>query len=616
MRYTKTSMRFAAAALSALIGMSVGFGPAGSVYAADYQRVNGSYQLKDGTNIKEVIARGIDVSRWQGNIDWTSVAADDVSFVMLGTRSKGVTDPNFHANVQGASAAGLNVGAYIYSLATTTDMARAEADFVLDLVKDYPISFPIAFDAEDSSTLGTLPPYEVSQIINAFCDRIREAGYYPIVYANDYWLANKIDLSQMKNDIWVARYEAKHTFENPVMWQVTSTGQIQGINTNVDINFLYQDFNQTIPGNLWRTIGGRTYYYQNYSMQRDTWINDGTGWFFMNNEGQPSTGWFDKDGMRYYLDDTTGRMFTGWKNLSDKWYFFNAGGSMNTGWLLDNGAKYYLNSDGTMATGWIDLNGQYYYMDESSGHMKTGWMDLNGKRYYLQDSGVMSTGWLDLNNTRYYLNNDGTLVTGWHMDGLSKYYMAEDGSMATGWKQLDNTWYYFNPNGIMSTGWISPDGNWYYLSNEGKMQSGWLEDGGAKYYLSNSSGKMTVGWREIDGSWYYFGGSGSMETGMITVGDKQYYMNPSDGKMKASETFLLDGVSYTADASGVCAITPTETPTETPAETPAGTPEETAAETQPGDSPGTGTPGSPSESSSSAPGSETAPQKEIGPGIH
>ena len=208
MRHKKIGIRFAAAALCAFMGMSAGFGPAMNSWAAGYEKVNGYYQLADGTVIEQVISRGIDVSRWQGNVNWAAVAADDVSFVMLGTRSKGVVDPNFHTNVQGASAAGLKVGAYIYSLATTPEMARAEADFVLSLVKDYPISFPIAFDAEDSATLGTLPPAQVSEVINAFCQRIADAGYYPIVYANDYWLSNKIDLSNMHYDIWVARYEA------------------------------------------------------------------------------------------------------------------------------------------------------------------------------------------------------------------------------------------------------------------------------------------------------------------------------------------------------------------------------------------------------------------------
>lgn len=605
MRHKKTGAQFAAAALCAILGMSAGFGPIMDSQASAYERVNGHYQLADGTVIENAIGRGIDVSRWQGNVNWAAVAADDVSFVMLGTRSKGAVDPNFHTNVQGASAAGLKVGAYIYSLATTPDMARAEADFVLGLVKDYPISFPIAFDAEDSATLGTLPPAQVSEVINAFCQRIADAGYYPIVYANDYWLSKKIDLSKMSYDVWVARYEAKHVFPNPIMWQVSSTGSIDGINGNVDIDFLYKDLTPKLPGNMWRTIGGNTYYYQNYSIQKNAWINDGSGWFYMNQEGLPATGWFDKDGLRYYLDETSGRMNTGWKQLSDKWYFFNPSGSMNTGWLSDKGARYYLDSNGSMVTGWKELNGQYYYLDPSSGQMATGWKDLNGKRYFLQENGVMATGWLDNNGKRYYLNNDGSTATGWHTDGSSKYYLTDNGAISTGWQFIDNNWYFFNPGGVMTTGWINPDGTWYYLGNDGKMKSGWLEDRGAKYYLSTSSGKMTVGWRQIDGSWYYFGGNGGMATGMTQIGGKQYYLNPADGKMAASATFVLDGVSYTADASGACTVTPQETQGQT------------GANNNGEGQTGANNAGEGQTTTSGAGGnSGTNPTKEIGPGIH
>ena len=109
-----------------------------------WKKVNGAYRMPDGTSISNVLFRGIDVSRWQGDINWSQVAADDVSFVMLGTRSKGAVDPYFHRNIQQASAAGVKVGVYIYSLATTPEMAVDEANFVLDLIHDYPVSYPVA----------------------------------------------------------------------------------------------------------------------------------------------------------------------------------------------------------------------------------------------------------------------------------------------------------------------------------------------------------------------------------------------------------------------------------------------------------------------------------------
>ena len=99
--------------------------------------------MPDGSAIQNVLHRGIDVSRWQEEINWSQVAKDDISFVMLGTRSKGAVDPYFHKNIQNAAANGIKVGVYIYSLATTTDMAVQEADFVLNLINDYPISYPV-----------------------------------------------------------------------------------------------------------------------------------------------------------------------------------------------------------------------------------------------------------------------------------------------------------------------------------------------------------------------------------------------------------------------------------------------------------------------------------------
>ena len=105
-------------------------------------------------------------------------------FVMLGTRSKGAVDPYFHRNIQQASAAGVKVGVYIYSLAMTPEMAVEEANFVLNLIHDYPVSYPVAFDMEDS-TQGTLSKDELAAIANAFCGRISEAGYYPVIYLDD-----------------------------------------------------------------------------------------------------------------------------------------------------------------------------------------------------------------------------------------------------------------------------------------------------------------------------------------------------------------------------------------------------------------------------------------------
>ena len=465
-----------------------------------WKKVNGVYQMPDGSAINNVLFRGIDVSRWQGDINWSQVAADDVSFVMLGTRSKGAVDPYFHRNIQQASAAGVKVGVYIYSLAMTPEMAVEEANFVLNLIHDYPVSYPVAFDMEDS-TQGTLSKDELAAIANAFCGRISEAGYYPVIYANDNWLANKLDMSKMNYPVWVARYSAKPAYQNPVMWQATSTGAVNGISGNVDIDFQFKDFTSVIPANTWRTINGQTYYYQNYAKQKNNWIQDDGAWYYMNGDGLVSKGWLNQSGKSYYLDDSTGKMITGWKSDSGKWYYFGSSGALSKGWINDNGTWYYSNQDGVMQTGWLD-------------------------------------------------------------DGGRRYFLEGNGAMAKGWTSQNGKWYYLDSSGALSRGWINDNGTWYYSSQDGVMQTGWLDDGGERYYLKGS-GAMATGWREMDGAWYYFEGSGRMAKGVIDVGGLHYYMDPSTGRMAAGTTVDIGGVAYTADGSGVLSQVVQETGNET-----------------------------------------------------
>lgn len=456
-----------------------------------WKKVNGTYQMPDGSAIQNVLHRGIDVSRWQEEINWSQVAKDDISFVMLGTRSKGAVDPYFHKNIQNAAANGIKVGVYIYSLATTTDMAVQEADFVLNLINDYPISYPVAFDMEDS-TQGNLSKSELAAIANAFCKRISQAGYYPIIYANENWLKNKLDMSQMNYPVWVARYSARPTYQNPVMWQATSSGSVNGIKTRVDIDFQFKDFSSVIPVDTWRTINGKRYYYANYQKQKNAWAKDGDDWYYMDKDGLASTGWITVAGASYYLDTTTGKMKTGWQAENGKWYYLGSSGAVKKGWVNDNGTWYYTGNDGVMQTGWIEVSGKRYYL-ENSGKMLTGWTSQNGK------------------------------------------------------------WYYLGSSGDMLKGWINDNGTWYYTGSDGVMQTGWLTEAGSKYYLKGS-GAMATGWRQLDGAWYYFNGDGRMATGMIDAGGIHYYLDPSDGRMVAGRSIEINGTVYQAGADGTLSV--------------------------------------------------------------
>ena len=173
----KSNKRLAALVLGTALSVSAVLAAVpGTAYAAVWEKMaNGAYQASDGSSITGVYERGIDVSHWKQTIDWNRVAADDVKFVMLGTRYNNEVDPYFGTNAIGAFNAGIKVGAYIYSYATTTAMAEAEADFVLNLIKDYPISYPVVIDVE-SSEMSALEPAKLSEIINVFCQKIENAG--------------------------------------------------------------------------------------------------------------------------------------------------------------------------------------------------------------------------------------------------------------------------------------------------------------------------------------------------------------------------------------------------------------------------------------------------------
>ena len=358
---------------------------------------SGTYKLfKKGETISGVMRRGVDVAHYQGTIDWKTAKANDIDFVMLGTRYRGEVDPLFWENVRGAEAAGVDIGVYIYSYATSVEMAEQEADFVLKLIKDVPISYPVAFDAENAETLGLQPKDKITDIVNAFCKKISDAGYFPILYANENWVKTKLDMNALsKYPLWVAAYERKYTQTQAVMWQGTESGNVPGIEGGVDIDLQFKDLSSYCPADLWRKIDGVDYYYKNYRMQKDTLINDGKNSYYMDSDGKISHGWITVDGKKRYFDEKSGVMRTGWKQLDGKWYYFNTDGTLASGWINDNGSWYYINRDGTMLAGVQNINEVLYDLG-TDGVMKHDLVvKYNGKDYTIGPDGVMHEGILE-----------------------------------------------------------------------------------------------------------------------------------------------------------------------------------------------------------------------------
>jgi glucan-binding YG repeat protein len=473
---------------------------------------DGSYTLFDGSTLSGVLNRGVDVSHWQGTIDWKAAAANDVKFAMLGTRYKGAVDPNFDTNAKGAVNNGISLGIYLYSYAMNTDEAGAEADFVLNLIKDYPVSYPVAYDVEDETSQGTLSKSDLTAIIKTFCEKIRAAGYYPILYANDYWLINKLDMNALKSyPVWVAAYQRMHNWSNPVMWQATSSGNINGFSGNVDIDLQFTDFSGKIPADTWREIGGTSYYYKNYSMQKNTLINDGRHSYFLNADGTVYKGGAKTlNGNSYYFDTASGEMFTGWMQNGDVWNYYGDSG-LAKGWIKDKESWYFLDNSGAMKTGWITDNGQRYFLT-GSGAMATGLTEADGKNYLFgNDGSVQKNTWYQAGSSWYLTDKEGTALTGWAEQNGTWYLLGDDGAMKTGWQKSNDTWFFLNSDGTMKTGWCKDNNEWYYLGSSGAMHTGIINADNVLYALADDGHMLHDTTVEYNGETWVIGSDGAMK---------------------------------------------------------------------------------------------------------
>ena len=196
--------------------------------------------------------KGMDISAWQGNIsvdNFKKAKAAGIEFAILrvgytGSSSKLPTlDKVFENNYKNAIAAGLPVGIYFYSLATTTTLAKAEADFVLNNIKGKKITYPVYIDVEDNATQGKASSSALASVCNIFCSTIAAVGYTAGVYASLSWFNSRIGNITAPHSKWVAQYYSKCEYKGAYdMWQYGSSEKVPGIADKVDVNWCYKKF--------------------------------------------------------------------------------------------------------------------------------------------------------------------------------------------------------------------------------------------------------------------------------------------------------------------------------------------------------------------------------------
>jgi len=189
---------------------------------------------------------GIDVSKWQGEINFEKVRNAGATFVMIRigvqTKQNGelTIDPYYEQNIKNAKSAGLKVGVYLYSIATSSKEAIEHAEWVLKNLDNETLDLPIVFDWENWSKWNTynMSFYDINNIANKFIETVKNKGYQGMIYSSKYYLEN-IWENKFNHPVWLAHYTNKTNYQGDyMMWQLSNTGRIDGIYGDVDINML------------------------------------------------------------------------------------------------------------------------------------------------------------------------------------------------------------------------------------------------------------------------------------------------------------------------------------------------------------------------------------------
>ena len=198
--------------------------------------------------------QGIDVSRFQGKIDWAKVKNAGIEFAIIRACYRGITegliidDETFEDNIKGATENGIDVGVYVYSQAINKEEALEEANHVIEMIQPYKITYPVVIDIEsadsDNARTLNLSAKEYEEVANVFCNRVEEAGYKSMVYGNLLSFTVLMNAENVDNrDIWFAQYNSSLYYPYHFnIWQYTASGKVPGIEKNVDLNICITEY--------------------------------------------------------------------------------------------------------------------------------------------------------------------------------------------------------------------------------------------------------------------------------------------------------------------------------------------------------------------------------------
>lgn len=423
-----------------------------------WKKINGVCYNGSGQKLEGAITRGIDVSEWQDTINWSQVKKSNVDFAFIRIAyGANRLDKTYDYNMKQAEKAGVPAGTYVYSLATTTQEALKEAQLAIRKMDGYKVSYPVVFDIEYDK-MRNLSSAQIANIAKTFCDEVKKAGYYPMIYCNADWYTNKLDWSKMAGyDVWLARYGDKIFAPDRkkykyTIWQSTdgdgggylrsTKGLVVGIPvySTVDIDFGYVDYTKIITP-------------------------------------------------RWHADSS-------YKATA---IISNTAQKVKNGWVTENGKKFYY-VKGVKKTGWIEVSKKKYYIHKTLGMQKSTLIrdSKNVSRYVNKNGVLVKNAWATYKGKKYYLDKNGQALKGMKKVGNNYYYFQTKYSYMmkhVRYMNSNDDVYYFGGNGVMVkkvfyTWSGNNESNTYYFGSNGKMCRSWLNLNGKKYYFDPETGIM------------------------------------------------------------------------------------------------------------------------------
>ena len=519
------------------------------------------------------VAVGIDVSYHQGNIDWEKVKADGIEYAVIRVGYRAylsgslARDTKFFDYIEDAKKAGIKVGAYIFSQAISEEEAREEADFAIKQIKEsgYELDLPLAIDCEYAAEgvgrlyEANLSKEQMTNVAEAFCERVKSYGYEPMIYSSSSWFYSKMDGERLGKEyrLWMARYNT-HSYNADTeagrelyggkidIWQCSSSARVDGISGNVDLDWYYLD-----PVNgVYKGEDGNWYYYVDGEIDtsytgiagnsKGWWrIENGKVNFNYNGFAENENGWWYLKGgqVQFAITDIT----KGTVNGQTGWWYVKGGQvqldattvekNENGWWYIENGMVDFTHTGiERNDLGWWRIeNGQVNFNYNGFAENENGWWYLNGGQVQFNTEDIIKgtvaeeAGWWYINGGQVQLGISTVAKNdlGWWYVKNGKvdfeHYGIEKNSL--GWWRIEGGGVNFNFDGFAENAngwWYLEDGAVQFAvtdilkgSVEGNL--GWWYVKGGQVSFSDTVAKNSLGWWRIEGGQVNFDFNGFAE---------------------------------------------------------------------------------------------------------